>query len=120
MILLSSYLFLQAENSTSGKPERNVIILQRDGKSNHKNRPRCPDRQVVYCSYDGEFIRLNFVFSEGSIDIHLENNGDMIHIPAFDSEGMEYESYVGFMSGSININVETEYGNCYTGTLGND
>lgn len=45
MILLSSYVFLQAENSTSSKPEGNLIILQRDGKSNHKT------SKYVHCNW---------------------------------------------------------------------
>lgn len=117
MMLLSSQSLLLAENPTPSKPKENLIILRQDGKSNHKRRPRCPSRQVVYCSYDGESVQLNFAYSEGSIDIYVENGGNIVSYTDVCSEDLEFVCYVGMMTGSINISVETDNDNTYVGTL---
>lgn len=93
-----------------------LATLQR-GAKNKNNRPKLPNRQLVQCFYDGEYLTIDFAYSEGSCNVCLTdlNTGMPLYF-TIDSSELNVSIYVGEI-GDSSIVVTTANGNTYSGEL---
>lgn len=84
---------------------------------NPGGKPKMPSRQVVWCSFDGESLILEFAYSEGICDVTITDiNTGMTQYHTFDSSELLSTIYIGALNDSF-ITVTTSHGNTYCGQL---
>lgn len=116
LLCLSS--LCMAESNQQTKQKQSVpITLVKINRGGASTRPKAPDRQVITCEYDGEQMFLTFVCSEGFATISVTDQTLLSSIYEIDTAPLEVSVTVGDLCGNINIEMETEKGNSYSGTI---
>lgn len=116
VMLAATMMPAWADQSTSQGDSRPPIILTRGREDGHINRPKAPDRQIITCSYDGEVLTLNFVYSEGLV-LSIKDEECNEYIYCVDSAALFIQVPVGNLNGTIHIQLETEYGRFFEGFI---
>ena len=90
--------------------------LKRD-RVNESKRPQAPSRQRVTCSYDGEYLTVDFVIPEGECEVAIaEWYSGTVQTYTIDSTDLTAQINVGELYEST-ITISTESGNTYTTDL---
>ena len=80
-------------------------------------RPKAPSRQRVTCSYDGEYLTVDFVIPEGECEVAIaEWYSGTVQTYTIDSTDLTAQINVGELYEST-ITISTESGNTYTTDL---
>ena len=106
-----------ADQSTSQGDSRPPIILTRKHGQGLSNTPKAPDRQIITCSYDGEILTLNFVYSEGMGILSIVDQEDYEYSYNLDTSVLFIQIPVGNLNGMIRLQLETEYGRFFEGLI---
>lgn len=108
---------ISAPNTYPNKPAGTDRIIVLKAAGNRTARPRVPSRQVIECSYDGEFISFTFEFPEGECELTLTAiAGGLEQTYTFDSSVCSFEVLVGELPETI-LTLTTEAGHTYTAEL---
>lgn len=113
-----SSLSLFADNEPEGvDPGSEYPSTPLTPPKNPGGKPKMPSRQVVWCSYDGENIVLEFAYPEGMCDVmimELSTNFTQYH--TIDSSELLSSIYIGELNDSF-VTVTTSAGHTYCGEL---
>ncbi len=91
------------------------IILQRHGGRYPNKRPNAPSRQMIYCTYEGEILTMDFAIPEGICEVDITDLYTGITMCySIDSSELTAYVYIGTI-GEFSIEVLTEKGNAYIG-----
>lgn len=90
--------------------------LERDKGKDPGNRPQAPDRQMIFCQYDGEELTFSFAYSEGECEVQLTDRYGLTQFYTIDSSELFASVYVGKI-GYTEITLITERGITYTGVI---
>lgn len=116
MAVFCSAAFTMLASTAEPKDQPLPFVLQHARK--HQDRPKAPSRQMIYCSYANEAISLSFTLADGECRLTLTDTTSGIASKyTVDSSTLSAEVYVGTLSGSTEIELTTESGNTYIGTL---
>lgn len=80
------------------------------------NRPQAPDRQMIFCQYDGEELTFSFAYSEGECEVQLTDRTGLMQFYTIDSSELFASVYVGKI-GYTEITLTTQRGVTYTGVI---
>ncbi|MDE6548637.1 MAG: hypothetical protein K2L22_06540 [Muribaculaceae bacterium] len=111
--LCLSFSSMHAENE---QPQRSTV-LEKTETGFKPIRPKTPDRQIVTCVYDGEELHLSFVLQEGNATLSLTDDSLVTVTYEIDTRPLDISVSVGSLYGPTSIEVSTEKGNSYTGTI---
>ena len=106
-----------ADQSSPQGGSRPPIILTRSNGQGYLKTPKAPDRQVITCSYDGEMLTLNFIYSEGWAALSVIDDCGYDAKYFVDSSDLYIQLYIGPLIGTIYIQLETEADKDYQGVL---
>lgn len=112
LLCLSSAI--QAEPVQQSQQSTTLIKNRKDNK---QQRPKAPDRQIVTCAYDREDLNLTFVIPEGKATLSVTDETLLTATYDIDTTPLEVSVAVGSLIGTICIELETENGNTYYGTM---
>ena len=94
-----------------------TVILVKNNKDTHIKRPKAPDRQQVICAYDGEMICLNIAIPEGMATLSVTDESMKVLTYEIDTTPLDICVTTGALIGNVYIELETEKGNIFTGTI---
>ena len=117
MILLATPFMAFAEQSKNGSKPHPPITLQKGHKGAYIKFPKAPDRQSITCAYDGMSLELDFAISEGVSTLTVTDETPQCSTFIIDTSTLSVSVPVGFLSGSISIELDTELGNHFTGIM---
>ena len=105
------------DKTQPSRPTQNkVIILEKSNKA-ESARPKAPSRQVVTCSYDGQYLCFDFVVPEGECNVTVtEWYSNAVQNYTIDSSELSADVYVGELYEST-VTVTTANGHTYTADL---
>lgn len=118
IIMLALPCLVIAEQKSGSSKSRPPILLTKSKCAGPVNRPKAPDRQSVKCTYDGMCMDLNFTVSEGEAILMVSDETSQCLTYTIDTSTLYVSVPVGTLSGSISIELDTELGNHFTGTIG--
>ena len=104
------------QNSRESKP-RPPITLQKGNMGGITRYPKAPDRQSITCVYDGSTMELSFTVSEGISTLTVTDETPQCFTYSIDTSSLYVPVPVGSLSGSINIELDTERGNHFSGII---
>lgn len=107
-----------SEVVTTRKPAKTATEkILKPTDHNIAHRPKAPSRQRVTCSYDGEYLTVDFVIPEGECEVAIaEWYSGTIQTYTIDSTDLTAQINVGELYEST-ITISTESGNTYTTDL---
>lgn len=104
-----------APNPTRGQSSETT--LKQHSASIDKLRPKAPSKQIIVCGYDGSEFYLSFVIPEGQCTLSVTDCDGHFEYAEFDSNGLDIRIPNEEMHGDIQISLDTELGNSYSGNL---
>lgn len=123
VILLSGLLLVFGTTEMRGQtPEvipptdDNSTELKKGAPKEDPTRPQAPDRQMIFCQYDGEELTFSFAYSEGECEVQLTDRTGLSQFYTIDSSELFASVYVGKI-GYTEITLTTERGVTYTGVI---
>ena len=107
-----------AENNEQNQqtPQSSTVLVNTDRGGSIK-RPKAPDRQQVTCAYDGEMMYLNFAIPEGMATLSVTDESMKVLTYEIDTTPLDICVTTGALIGNVYIELETEKGNIFTGTI---
>ena len=101
----------------SNPPTQHHVVLVKTSRGSSEKRPKAPDRQQVTCAYDGEVMSFNFAIPEGMATLSITD--DSLQVLTYEVDTTPLEVYVttGALSGIVYIELESEKGNTFSGTI---
>ena len=95
---------------------KKAIVLERKQVA-ETSRPRIPSRQVVTCSYDGQYLCFDFTVPEGECNVTVtEWFSNAVQNYTIDSSELSADVYVGELYEST-VTLTTANGHTYTADL---
>lgn len=110
---------IHADLSTTGEnePSKTTTTLHKRNDRNPNKRPHAPDKQIVYCTYDGNVLTICFKEAEGICHATLtETNSTVTTYHTFDSSLLNIHYFIN-TSEDISIEISTGKNNTYTGII---
>ena len=117
LMMLAVPVLAFAEQKSGCSQSRPPITLQKANKGGHAKGPKAPDRQLIVCTYDGMYMELNFAIPEGEATLIVSDETQQYLTYTIDTSTLHVSVPVGPMSGSINIDLETELDNHFSGVF---
>lgn len=118
LILAFALPILAAADQKSGQSKpRPPIILSKGYGHGLGNYPKAPDRQSITCTYDGATLEFDFTVSEGISTLTVTDETPQCVTYTIDTSSLYVSVPVGPLSGSISIELDTERGNYFVGTI---
>ena len=120
-ILFSTAFLLFISNAIladdgKGSASGSITLIRGRGNSS-PTRPKVPTNQLVSCDYVNGLLTIEFKYSEGSCEVALTDvESGMELFYTMDSEELIASFFVGEI-GEFTIEISTESGNTYSGTL---
>ncbi|MDE5829650.1 MAG: hypothetical protein K2H48_06655 [Duncaniella sp.] len=118
LILLLTFFvsnFCLADGESTATSYSNILV--RVPKSPGNNRPKAPDMQSIICTYDGTCITLSFALPEGRCESTVTDMATgLIYSYVFDTSDLYIELEIPEIK-SFDIEIITEKGNTYTGSI---
>ncbi|MDE6300939.1 MAG: hypothetical protein K2M19_04420 [Muribaculaceae bacterium] len=115
VLLLSIISFSGLASTNDGGSSGNVILKRKFEKPG--DRPRVPELQSVSCMYDDGLLIIEFAVSEGNCEIYVQPEFGTAITETFDSSDLITTVWVGEEYNEIYIEIHTEKGNEYSGTI---
>ena len=112
-----SSVCLAEPNQQSQKSQKAPITLVKRNRGASTIRPKSPDRQVVSCDYDGEYLHISLVIPEGMATLSVTDETLLTATYHFDTTPLEVTVPIGQLQGSVYVEMETESGNFYHGEM---
>ena len=114
-LLLASPSLASAEQSSGDQKPRPPILLKKGHKGDYTKCPKAPDCQSITCTYDGITMELTLTISEGISTLTVIDQTPQCIMYTIDPSYLFVSVPVGTLAGSINIELDTERGNHFTG-----
>lgn len=104
-------------NQQASQNPKSTTTLVKTNRGASIRRPKSPDRQQVTCTYDGEVMNINFTISEGMAMLSVTDDSLQFLTFEIDTTPLDVYITIGAHTGTINIELETENGNIFSGTI---
>lgn len=115
-VCLSLLCMAETNQTTKNQPKAPITLVKKN-RGASTIRPKAPDRQVVTCAYEEEELYFSFVIPEGMATVTVKDENLFSLTYEIDTAPLEVYIPVGELTGDINVELETEKGNFYSGTI---
>ena len=116
-LMIAASLLAYAEQSSGNSKSRLPITLRKGNGHGHVDCPKAPDRQLITCSYNGMTLEMDFTISEGISTLTVTDETPQCVSYTIDTSTLYVSVPVGTLYGTINIELDTERGNHFTGVM---